>query len=138
MMVRPLIKLIVLSFYCVTFVKSFDFPNESANIILAIMDYFKICNPIIINTILKPSKAMKLFKVFSYHGQQITFNRRNNSNSESFIVFTEIINFKWKIQTDASILVVTKIEDESNLMQFDISIDTEVFFLDFETLRQWF
>ena len=53
MMVRPLIKLIVLSFYCVTFVKSFDFPNESANIILAIMDYFKICNPIIINTLLK-------------------------------------------------------------------------------------
>ena len=138
MMVRPLMKLMVLCFYCVTFVKGLDFSNESANIILAIMDYFKICNPIIINTLLKPSKTLKLFKVFSYHGQQITFNRRNIHNSESFIIFTEIQNFKWKIQTDATILVVTKIQDESNLMQFDISMDTEVFFLDFETLRQWF
>ena len=136
MMLRPLVKLIILCFLNVTFVRCLDFSNTlSANVILTIMGNFKIRNPIIINTQSKRSKNIQLFKVFSQNGQQITFNIKNIQKSQSFIIFTEIEKLKWEIHTNGPILVITRIEDKSNLYTLNINIGTEMYFLDYKTLK---
>ena len=132
----PIIKLIISCFLNVTFVRCLDYPNTlSGNVILSIMGNFKIHNPMIINTQSKRSKNIQLFKAFSQNGQQITFNIKNIPKSQSFIIFTEIEKLKWEIHTNGPILVITRIKDKSKLYTLNINIGTEMYFLDYQTLK---
>ena len=64
------------------------------------MDHFRVIHPIIlVDKFLSSNEQIKLFKICSNMGQKIYFNFKDNHQHQSFIVFTELQNFKWEIHT---------------------------------------
>ena len=58
-----------------------------------------------------------------------------HNSHQSYIVFADVPNFKWEIQTNGPILVITEIQEETNLQEMDINVGTEMYFLDFKSLE---
>ena len=58
-----------------------------------------------------------------------------HNSYQSYIVFADVPNFKWEIQTTGPILVITEIQEETNLQEMDINVGTEMYFLDFLSLE---
>ena len=109
----------------------------SPNIIIDMTDQFRIFNPTIIvnDTDYKTSDRINLFKAFIKHGQEVSFNYEDSKRNQSFIIFSQMKNFNWKIHTEISALVVTKIENDSDLDHLNILFCAEVYFIDYDTLK---
>ena len=109
----------------------------SPSIIIDMTEQFKIINPTIIvnNTDYKTSDRIKLFKTFTNHGHEVSFNFEDSKQNQSFIIFSQIQNLNWEIHSEMSVLVVTKIENNSDLEFLNILVCEEVYFIDYDTLK---
>ena len=120
---------VVYSFYTNTKVEC----NISfVNVISEIMDTFYIYDPIVIDTNLSMSGKFRLYKKLLNSDHRVSYNLNDFQRFQSFIIFTELENYNiWdEIQTNGPMLVVTKIQKESDLDIFNLSIGAETYFLD--------
>ena len=70
-------------------------------------------------------------KHLNYAGYLIGFSQKESNKYQSHIIFTDVPSqFQWNTPTYAPILVVSKIQTEENLKEVDVSIGSEVLFLD--------
>ena len=106
-----------------------------------ILDEFKINQPIIRNTLLDGKDLTNIVKNLCLKGHGINFsqnvqNHTNDHNTyQSYLVFTNLINFKWKLTSYAPILVVSRIQNQIKLKDIDVSIGSQVLFLDWFSLK---
>ena len=125
---------VVYSFYTNTKVEC----NISfVNVISEIMDTFYIYDPIVIDTNLSMSGKFRLYKKLLNSDHRVSYNLNDFQRFQSFIIFTELENYNiWdEIQTNGPMLVVTKIQKQSDLDRFNLSIGTEAYFLDRNSLK---
>ena len=106
-------------------------------ILPAIMDEFKIYQPIILGTTSTSKREMIGFiKNFNYHGYSIALLQKPSNPYQSYIIFNDdLTQFKWNNPTYAPILVVSNIQSEGDLKEVDVSIGSEVLFLDWLSLK---
>ena len=109
-------------------VKCFNIPN----ILPSIMEEFTIYQPTIISSMLKIKEITEVVKNFNHWGYSIGFSQNQLINQyQSSVIFTDILTkFKWNNPTYAPILVVSKIATKEDLKEVDVSIGSEVLFLD--------
>ena len=106
-----------------------------------ILDEFKINQPIIRNTLLDGKDLTNIVKNLCLKGHRINFsqnvqNHTTDQNTyQSYLVFTNLINFKWKLTSYAPILVVSRIQNQIKLKDVDVSIGSQVLFLDWFSLK---
>ena len=103
----------------------------------AILDEFQINQPIVMNKMLDTTEFTKVVKGLSYQGYKIGFSQNEiNQYYQSYVIFTDLSsNFKWNQKTNAPLLVVTNIENEVGLQEVEVSIGSEVLFLDLLSLK---
>ena len=101
------------------------------------MNHLQISNPIVLefDEISKTSEIMEFYKAICKNSNFINFNAPFNNRDDSYVIFTKIQNFKREIQTDNIVLVVSVIESEKELQQIEVSIGTEIYFLDWDSLK---
>ena len=101
------------------------------------MIHLQISNPIVLefDEISKTSEIMEFYKEICKNSNFINFNAPFNSRDDSYVIFTKIQNFRTEIQTDNVVLVVSDIDSEKELQQIDVSIGTEIYFLDWDSLK---
>ena len=108
----------------------------SLNHMPAILDEFKIHHPIIINKIVDTKDLVCIVKSMSFQGHQIHFIQNGiDLPYQSYLIFTNLRNFEWNQPTYVPILVVSKIENENDLEKVNVSIGSEVIFLDMFSLK---
>ena len=109
----------------------------SPDIIVDMTEHFKIHNPTIIvnNTNFKTIDQIKLFKMFMNQGHEISFNFEDSKRNQSFVVFSQMQNFHWEIQTEVAALVVSKIQNSTDFEHINIPLDAEVYFVDYNTFK---
>ena len=107
------------------------------NSLPAILEEFKINKPIILNTKLGTNDLANVVKHLSFKGFSISFsqNKQNNLPYQSYLIFSNLRNFKWNQTTYAPILVVSRIKNEIDFMQVDVSIGCQVLFIDWFSLK---
>ena len=110
-----------------------------SNILTAIMDRFQVHHPIIfVNNFLTVSEQAKLFRDFSKYGVKISFNCYENMDiHQSYVVFSELSDFKWEIQTNAPVLVISRIANEADLSILDLFVDQEIYFIDWTSFEMY-
>ena len=114
----------------------FDSSYGSLNEIPAILDEFQIHHPIIINTLIDAKNLMSIVKCMSFKGHRINFSQnRSYQPYQSYLIFTNLRNFKWNLPTYVPILVVSRIKNENDLKEVDVSIGSQVLFLDWFSLK---
>lgn len=115
----------------------FKSSNGLPDDIPSILDEFKIRHPIIINTLIDDKDLVSTVKYMSFKGHQINFsqNQTHHQPYQSNLIFTNLRNFKWNLPTYAPILVVSRIKNEMELNQVDVSIGSQVLFLDWFSLK---
>ena len=107
-------------------------------ILPSIMDEFQIYQPTIIKDgMLEIKKMTKVVKNLNYQGYSIGFSQKQLSNPyHSDIILTKCLSqYKWNNQTRSPTLVVTKIETKEDLKEVEVSIGSEVIFLDWDSLK---
>ena len=85
----------------------------------AILQEFKISHPILANRILPAEKATKLLKILSHHGNSVSLLRQIediNKQYQSYLIFSRINEFHWNFRTDAPSLIVTEMQNETDLI----------------------
>ena len=86
---------------CILFYIYTDFlkrSHGSLNYMPTILDEFKLHHPIIINTLIDAKDLVSIVKSMSFQGHQINFNQNgNNLPYQSYLIFTKLRNFKWKL-----------------------------------------
>ena len=109
----------------------------SPNIIIDMAEQFKIYNPTIIvnDTNFKLIDQIKLYKMFMNRGHVICFNFDDSKYNQTFVVFSQMQNFHWDINTDVPVLVVSKIQNNADFEHIDIPLDAEVYFVDYDTFK---
>ena len=114
----------------------FKVSHGTPNSIPSILDKFNIHHPIVINMMIDTKDLMSIVKCMSLEGQRIIF-RQNQMDQpyQSYLIFTNLGNFKWNQPTYVPTLVVSRIENENDLKKVDISIGSEVLFLDWFSLK---
>ena len=107
------------------------------DILPSIMNEFKIYQPTIIQgAMLEMKKMTKVVKNFNYQGYSIGFSQKQLNRYQSGVILTnDLSQFKWNNPTRAPILVVSTIETEEDLKGVDVSIGSEVLFLDSVSLK---
>lgn len=101
-----------------------------------ILDQFKINDPVIQNTLLDANDMTNIVKYLSFKGYTLGFSQNKTALTyQSFLIFTNLRNFKWNIPTYAPILVISRIQNEIDLKQVDVSIGSEVLFVDWFSLK---
>ena len=79
---------------------------------------------------------MRIVKSMSFNGQSSNFNKNKiNPLYQSYLIFTNLRNFKWHEPTSAPILVVSRIKNEIDLKHTNVSIGSQVLFLDWFSLK---
>ena len=118
------------------------FTNVNCGLLLnhlpAILQEFKISHPVLANTILPVEKTTKLLKILSHHGYSISLLRQIediNKQYQSYLIFSKINDLHWNFRTDAPSLIVTEIQNETDLNQVEVSIGNEVLFLDRNSMK---
>ena len=118
------------------YLKFFQSTYGSPDVIPSILDEFKIHHPILVNTLIDAKDLVSIVKYISFKGHQITFSQNPSYQPyQSYLIFTNLSNFTWVLPTYAPILVVTKIQNEMELNQVDVSIGSQVLFLDWLSLK---
>ena len=108
----------------------------SSDYIPSILDEFKIHHPIIINSLFDANDLMSIVKCMSFKGHRINFSQnRSYQPYQSYLIFTNLRNFKWNLPTYVPILVVSRIKNENDLKEVDVSIGSQVLFLDWFSLK---
>ena len=107
------------------------------DIIPAVMDEFKIYQPtILLGSMFQMKKMTQIAKNLNYHGYLINFSQKQLNQYQSGVIFTDDLNqFKWNNPTNAPVLVVSKIETKEDLREVEVSIGSEVIFLDRISLK---
>ena len=97
-----------------------------------IMEEFKIYQPtILLNNNFEMKNMTQIVKNLSYQGYLIGFSQKQLNQYQSCVIFTDdLTQFKWNDPTNAPILVISKIETNEDLKEVDVSIGSEVLFLD--------
>ena len=86
------------------------------DILPAIMDEFRIYQPITQFDMLKMKEKIEVVKTFNYHGYSIGFSLKQLNQYQSSVIFTDdLTKFKWNDPTYVPILVVSKIQNEEDL-----------------------
>ena len=86
------------------------------SVILAAIEEFNIQEPtLIFDKTPKIREIVDLVKKLSKNTQWNGFRPRRDEAHESFIIFTNLIDFDWKFKSKAPNLIVTRIEKESDL-----------------------
>ena len=94
-----------------------------------ILDEFKIRHPIINNNLIDTKDLVRIVKCMSFLGHQINFSQnRSYQPYQSYLIFTNLKDFKWNQPTYGPILVVSKFQNEVDLNQVDVSIGSQVLF----------
>ena len=107
-----------------------------SDILPTIMDEFRIYQPILLGDTLKMKEMIEVVKKLNYHRYSIGFGQKQLNQYQSYIIFTaDITQFKWNNPTYAPILVVSKIQTEEDLKKVNVSIGSEVIFLDWVSLK---
>ena len=104
----------------------------------AILQEFKISHPILANRILPVEKTTKLLKILSHHGYSISILGQIediNRQYQSYLIFSKIDEFHWNFRTDAPSLILTEIQNETDLNQVEVAIGNEVLFLDMNSMK---
>ena len=104
----------------------------------AILQEFKISHPILANRILPVEKTTKVLKILSHHGYSISILGQIediNKQYQSYLIFSKMDEFHWNFRTDAPSLIVTEMQNETDLNQVDLSIGNEVLFLDRNSMK---
>ena len=97
------IECLLFCLYLGFFKSTYSSPDD----IPSILDEFNIYHPIIINTMTDTKDLMRIVKSMSFNGQSINFNKNKiNRLYQSYLIFTNLKNFKWHEPTSAPILVV--------------------------------
>ena len=108
------------------------------NVILAAIEEFNIQDPtLIFDKTPKIREIVDLVKKLSKNTQWNGFKPRRDDAHESFIIFTNLIDFEWKFQSKAPNLIITRIEKESDLSEIDVALDEEVYFLDSQNYEMY-
>ena len=94
------------------------------------MNQFHVFDPIIVDKLLNDKQRINILKSFSKHGHNAYFKSNDDYIDQSYIIFSEIDNFSWEIQSDAPSLIISKIVNETELINLNLSIGNEVYFLD--------
>ena len=101
-----------------------------------ILDEFKIHHPIIINNLIDTKDLVSIIKCMSFLGHQINFSQNQSYKPyQSYLIFTNLKNFKWNQPTYGPILVVSKFQNEIELNKVDVSIGSQVLFIDWFSLK---
>ena len=107
-----------------------------SNILPTIMDEFRIYQPILLGDASKMKEMIEAVKKLNYHRYSIGFGQKQLNQYQSYIIFTaDLTQFKWNNPTYAPILVVSKIQIEEDLKKVNVSIGSEVLFLDWVSLK---
>ena len=107
----------------------------------AILQEFKISHPVLANTILPVEKTSKLLKILSHHGYSISLLRKIedvNKQYQSYLIFSKINEFHWNFRTDALSLIVTEIQNETDLNQVEVPIGNEILIVKSKNVRSIF
>ena len=107
------------------------------------MNQFKMAHPSIFvsnSSDVKQAYQFKLFKFYSSNeivNQQITFNFHEDHRQYSILMFTRIQDFNWNFESIANVrgLVISEIQNETDLKHINIPIDVELYFLDTNSLN---
>ena len=106
------------------------------DILPTIMDEFRIYQPIILGDMSTMKELVEVVKNLNYQGYSIGFNQKQLNQYQSCVIFTDdLTQFKWNSPTYGPILVVSKIQSEEDLKEVDVSIGSEVIFLDWVSLK---
>ena len=107
------------------------------DILPKILDEFNIYQPtIILDDMLEMKKMTKVVKNLNYQGYSIGFSQKRLNQYQSGIILTDgVTQFKWINPTRAPILVVSKVETTEDLKEVEVSIGSEVIFLDRVSLK---
>ena len=101
-----------------------------------VLNQFQLKNPtIIIDSSRGIEEKKEILRAFSKLSQQITFNQNISIQSPSYIIFTSLKTFEWTIFTESPILVITEVQNESELEAIDVSINIDMNFMDIESLK---
>ena len=101
------------------------------DMIPAILDELKINQPIIKNELIDAKDLTKIVKHLCNNGQRVSFSSNQSFQPyQSYLIFANLKNFKWNLPTYAPTLVVSRIQNEVQLEQVEVSIGSEVLFLD--------
>ena len=106
------------------------------NILYSIINQFKLINVLIQKNCFAISAKMELLKLFSDYGVLIRLNEKLTHPQHPFIRCTEnikTVSLNKPIKTQ--IVVISQIEKENDLNEFDISVGEEVYFLDKNTFK---
>ena len=101
----------------------------------AMMEKFMMSNPNILDTNLKINDKLGLFKMLSYNGHITSFNQNYSNGYQSYVMFSELPKFKWEIQTNAPVFVVSRIFHEKEFSHINLPLDSEIYFIDETTLK---
>ena len=72
----------------------------------------------------------------SFNGHQINFSQNQTYQPyQSYLIFTNLRNFKWNLPTYTPILIVSRFQNEMELNEVDVSIGSQVLFLDWFSLK---
>ena len=100
------------------------------NLILS-LDELDINQPIIQNELIDDKELTKIVKQLYNNGQRVSFrSKQTHQPFMSYLIFTNLKNFKWNLPSYVPILVVSRIQNEVELDQVEVSIGSEVLFLD--------
>ena len=81
-----------------------------------ILDEFKINQPIIRNALLDSKDLTNIVKRLCLKGYSINFSKNHTDYTyQSFLIFTNLTNFKWSPTSYAPILVVSRIQNQIKL-----------------------
>ena len=106
------------------------------NFLPTILNEFRIYQPIINDNISTKKEIIEVVHNLNYHGYSIGFGQKQVSQYQSYIIFTDdITQFRWNNPTYSPILVVSEIQTEEDLKEVDVSIGSEVIFLDLLSLK---
>ena len=117
--------------FCLTFVKC-TFPLR---VLDAMMKKFFMSDPIILDTNSKIKEKMELFKMLSHNGHITSFNQNHSNGYQSYVMFSELPKFKWDIQTNAPVFVISRILQEKEFSHINLPLDSEIYFIDETTLK---
>ena len=125
-------KILILLVIFVVSVKCGTFPLE---VLDAMMKKFMMSDPIILDTNLEFSNKVALLKMLSYNGHKTTFDKNPSQEYQSYIVFSELQKFEWNIQTNVPVFVVSEIQHEEEFNHINLSLDSEIYFIDEITMK---
>ena len=90
--------------------------NLKPEIIPAILDELKMNWPIIQNKLIEANDFTKIIKHLSHNGYRISFSLNQTFQPyQSYLIFSNLRNFKWNLPTYTPILVMSRIQNELEL-----------------------